>query len=72
MNFSIRGQYFAALCGQWMTDRDILLKRREAIFSYDKEHQYKAAYQNEFVKKIYAEYFGTMNSEKAHEVMHLN
>lgn len=58
--------------GQWCTDREKLLKRREAIFAYDKEHQVRASYQNEYIKKLYAEYFGAPNSEKAHELMHLH
>lgn len=57
--------------GQWCTDREILLKRREAIFNYDKEHQYRASYQNEYVSKLYKEYFGNTDSDLAKRIMHI-
>jgi NADH-quinone oxidoreductase subunit G len=56
--------------GQWTTDQNILLKRREAIFNYDKEHKYLAAHQNEYVRQLYDSYFGSVGGEKAHALMH--
>jgi len=56
--------------GQWTTDREVLLKRREAIFKYDKEHKYQAAHQNQYIKDLYDRYIGTVGSPKAHELMH--
>lgn len=56
--------------GQWTKDPDILSKRREALFKYDKEHKYRAAHLNSAVKQIYDNYFGHIGSEKAHQIMH--
>jgi iron-only hydrogenase group A len=56
--------------GQWTNDPEILKKRREALFVYDKEHKYRAAHQNEDVKHLYDDYFGQIGSEKAHDIMH--
>ncbi|HOY46440.1 MAG TPA: [Fe-Fe] hydrogenase large subunit C-terminal domain-containing protein [Candidatus Dojkabacteria bacterium] len=56
--------------GQWTTDREVLLKRREAIFKYDKEHKYQAAHQNQYIRDLYDKYIGVVGSAKAHELMH--
>jgi len=56
--------------GQWTKDPEILLKRREALFIYDKQHKYRAAHLNEAVKQIYSEFFGSIGSEKATQIMH--
>jgi iron only hydrogenase large subunit-like protein len=57
--------------GQWCTDHDKLMKRREALFSYDKEHRFRASYQNEYVNKIYNDYFGNTDSDLAKKIMHV-
>ncbi len=57
--------------GQWCTDREILLKRREAIFAYDKEHRVRASYQNPYIQELYNNYFGKANGELAHQLMHI-
>jgi NADH-quinone oxidoreductase subunit G len=56
--------------GQATTDKELLMKRREALFSYDKQHKYRAAHLNEYVLKLYDGYFGGIGSPKAHEIMH--
>lgn len=56
--------------GQWTEDKEILMKRRLALFSYDKEHKCRAAHQNEYVKQIYKEYFERLGSKKARAILH--
>lgn len=56
--------------GQMTTDPDVLEKRRDALFAYDKEHKYRAAHLNPIVEKLYRTYFGEWGSEKAEEIMH--
>jgi len=58
--------------GQWTQEPDILAKRREALFLYDKQHKSRAAHLNEGVKNLYGEFFGPIGSEKAHQIMHTN
>ncbi|MBI5152061.1 iron hydrogenase small subunit [Candidatus Peregrinibacteria bacterium] len=56
--------------GQWTADKEILAKRRAAIFAYDKEHSARASHQNEYVKQIYKEYFERLGSKKARQILH--
>jgi iron-only hydrogenase group A len=56
--------------GQHTQDKEVLMKRREALFSYDKEHKYRAAHQNEYVTKLYEDFIGPVGSEKARALMH--
>lgn len=56
--------------GQMTTDYQVLEKRREALFNYDKEHKYRAAHLNPNVQEIYKTYFGEWGSEKAKEILH--
>jgi iron-only hydrogenase group A len=56
--------------GQATTDKELLMKRRAALFTYDKQHKYRAAHLNEYVLKLYDNYFGGIGSPKAHEIMH--
>ena len=58
--------------GQWCTNPEILKKRREALFQYDREHKYRTSYGNEYIQNIYKDYFGAPNNAKAKEVMHLH
>ena len=58
--------------GQWAKDPNILSKRREALFLYDKQHKFRAAHLNDAVKQLYNEFFGQIGSEKAHQIMHTN
>ena len=58
--------------GQWTTDREVLMKRREALYVYDKEHKFRASHQNESIKALYDEFFGQIGSEKAYEIMHMH
>jgi len=50
--------------------KDILMKRREALFKYDKKHKARSAHTNEYIKKLYDEYLGGIGSERAHELLH--
>ena len=56
--------------GQTAKDKEVLLKRREALFNYDKKHKVRAAHLNEHVKRLYDEYIGEVGSEKAKELLH--
>lgn len=56
--------------GQFTTDKEILAKRRAAIFAYDKEHSVRAAHENEYVKQLYKEYFERLGSKKARTILH--
>lgn len=56
--------------GQWTNDRKVLMQRRRALFEYDKEHKYRAAHLNEYVKRLYDKYIGSVGSVKAKELMH--
>jgi len=56
--------------GQFTTDKEILAKRRQALFEYDKGHFYRAAHQNEYVKQIYKEFLGRLGSKKARALLH--
>jgi iron-only hydrogenase group A len=56
--------------GQWTKDPEVLMKRRNALFAYDKQHKYRAAHLNDAVKEIYNNFFGHIGSEKASQIMH--
>jgi NADH-quinone oxidoreductase subunit G len=51
-------------------DSSILKKRMEVIYGEDRSKTIRKSHENPQIKKIYAEYFGEPNSEKAHEILH--
>lgn len=57
--------------GQATKDKDVLMKRREALFQYDKQHKFRAAHQNPYIQELYKNYFGEVGSEKAKEFLHI-
>jgi iron-only hydrogenase group A len=56
--------------GQAVQDHLILEKRREALFTYDKEHEARAAHQNRYIQALYKDYLGDVHGQKAHEILH--
>lgn len=51
-------------------DSSILKKRMEVIYGEDRSKTIRKSHENPQIKKIYADYFGEPNSEKAHEILH--
>lgn len=49
---------------------DILKKRSQALRKEDKEKTLRKSHENPYIKKLYEEFLGTPNSEKAHELLH--
>lgn len=49
---------------------DIRAKRAKIIYDTDKKMTLRKSHDNVWVQKLYDEYFGKPNSEKAHEVLH--
>lgn len=56
--------------GQWTDDKTVLLQRRRAIFEYDKEHKFKAAHQNKYIKELYDTYLQKVGGEFAKKLLH--
>jgi NADP-reducing hydrogenase subunit HndD len=49
---------------------EILKKRTEAIFKEDKSKTLRKSHENPYIKKLYEEFLGEPNSEKAHHLLH--
>lgn len=49
---------------------DILKKRSQALRKEDKEKTLRKSHENPYIKKLYEEFLGTPNSEKAHKLLH--
>ena len=49
---------------------DILKKRSQALRKEDKEKDLRKSHENPYIKKLYEEFLGTPNSEKAHKLLH--
>lgn len=56
--------------GQSTPDKEVLEKRREALFKYDKEHKFRSAHNNEYIKKLYKDFLGEVGGKKAREFLH--
>jgi len=56
--------------GQPTCTREILEKRRRALFTYDKRHQIRVAHKNPYIEQLYSEFLGGMGSEKAKSILH--
>ena len=52
------------------SDEETLTKRREVLYNEDKGKKLRRAHENQEVKKLYDEYLGGPNSEKAHKLLH--
>ena len=51
-------------------NRDILAKRMEALYKEDKDKKLRKSHQNPEIIKLYDEFLGEPNSEKAHKLLH--
>ena len=51
-------------------NNDIRALRASVLYNIDKDSTVRKSHENEFVKKIYADYFEKPGSHKAHEVLH--
>lgn len=51
-------------------DASILKKRMDVLYGEDKNKVLRKSHENPQIKKIYEEYFGEPNSEKAHKILH--
>lgn len=49
---------------------DIKALRASVLYNIDSEKKLRKSHENEFIKALYANYFGTPGSHKAHEVLH--
>ena len=51
-------------------DTRILEQRRAAIYAEDAHKPNRKSHENEYIKKLYAEFLGDPGSEKAHQLLH--
>lgn len=51
-------------------DMEIIKKRQAAIYKEDEYKVLRKSHENPYIKKLYDEYLGKPNSEKAHELLH--
>ena len=51
-------------------DIDILEKRMEVLYNEDKDKKLRKSHENPEILRLYDEYLGKPNSEKAHELLH--
>jgi len=49
---------------------EVLRKRAAAIFKEDEEKTVRMSHENEEIKRLYSEFLGERNGEKAHELLH--
>lgn len=49
---------------------ELRIKRAAALYNDDETHEIRCSHQNPLIQKIYADYFGKPNSEKAHHLLH--
>ena len=52
------------------SSEEILKKRREVLYSVDKNKSLRCAHDNPEVKKLYEDFLGEPNSKKAHDLLH--
>jgi iron-only hydrogenase group A len=52
------------------SSEEILKKRREVLYSVDKNKSLRCAHDNPEVKKLYEEFLGEPHSKKAHDLLH--
>ena len=51
-------------------EKDVWQLRANAIYEEDRNLPIRKSHENPSVNKVYEEYFGEPNSEKAHEILH--
>lgn len=49
---------------------DLVKERGKALYSYDVANQKRKSHESDFIKEVYANYFGEPGSHKAHEILH--
>jgi len=52
------------------TDLEIRMRRIEAIYEVDRHLPIRKSHENPAIKKLYEEFLGEPNSEKAHHLLH--
>ncbi len=56
--------------GHYVLDKDILKQRANALYTIDKAKTVRKSHENPFIQKLYEEYLGEPNGDKAHELLH--
>lgn len=56
--------------GYCLMDEELLQKRAKALYTIDAEKTLRKSHENPDIQKLYAEFLGEPNSEKAHELLH--
>jgi NADP-reducing hydrogenase subunit HndD len=56
--------------GYYVLDKEVNKLRAKALYAIDEAKTVRKSHENEFVKKLYAEYLGQPGSERAHELLH--
>lgn len=51
-------------------NNDVRALRASVLYDIDKNSKLRKSHENEFIKKLYADYFGEPGSHKAHEILH--
>lgn len=51
-------------------DMEIVQKRMEAIYNEDRSKEIRKSHDNPYIKKLYEEFLGEPNGEKAHHLLH--
>jgi NADH-quinone oxidoreductase subunit G len=49
---------------------ELRVKRAQALYDDDKSQEIRCSHQNPLITKIYKDFFGQPNSEKAHHLLH--
>eukprot|EP00878_Enallax_costatus_P003750 GHUV01003966.1.p1 GENE.GHUV01003966.1~~GHUV01003966.1.p1 ORF type:complete len:391 (+),score=137.76 GHUV01003966.1:476-1648(+) len=52
------------------TDKQILQKRQQAMYTLDERHTLRRSHENPFIQALYEQFLGEPNSHKAHELLH--
>lgn len=56
--------------GHYVLDKDVLKQRGKALYTIDKAKTVRKSHENPFIQKLYEEYLGEPNGDKAHELLH--
>lgn len=56
--------------GMHIMDTELLQQRAKALYTIDKEKTLRKSHENEYIKKLYEEFLGEPNGEKAHHLLH--
>ncbi len=64
------GQPIYSNLDKWSLQMDLRRSRARGLFQSDKEKKYRKSHENPHVQRLYEEFLGEPNSEKAHELLH--